>query len=198
MDVKNQVLFQIILASFTNGKLADADLHNLASQLKVTHYNCGQMTEKNLYALDQVSKCNIAPENLGVMRAKITMYTKRFRQEINATDCRVKYQSAQWHCVSGDDSSMDATNPNIHYNSPVYRTHPYGYNFFVQFYPYGLDAAAGNHASIMFVLFPGDYDGFIEMAVLKDDSPFSPRPTRPPKHVDYLLCTLRQDILPTS
>ena len=54
-----------------------------------------------------------------------------------------------------------ATNPSTHYNSPVYRTHPHGYNFFVQFYPYGLDSAAGNHASIMFALFPGDYDGLL-------------------------------------
>ena len=28
-----------------------------------------------------------------------------------------------------------AKDPSTHYNSPVYRTHPYGYNFFVQFYP---------------------------------------------------------------
>ena len=161
MDVKNQVLFLIILASFTNGKLANADLHNIASQLKVTHYDCGEMTENNLYALNQVSKCNIAPENLEVSRAKITMYTKHFRQEIKATVCRVKYQSGQWHCGSRDDSSMDATNPSTHYNSPVYRTHPHGYTFFVQFYPYGLNSAARNHASIMFALFSGDYDGLL-------------------------------------
>ena len=43
-----------------------------------------------------------------------------------------------------------AKDPCTHYNSPVYRTHPYGYNFFVQFYPYGLEAAASNHASNMF------------------------------------------------
>ena len=55
-----------------------------------------------------------------------------------------------------------AKDPSTHYNSPVYRTHPYGYNFFVQFYPFGLDAAAGNHASIMFALFPGDYDGLLK------------------------------------
>ena len=55
-----------------------------------------------------------------------------------------------------------AKDPSTHYNSPVYRTHPYGYNFFIQFYPYGLDAAAGNHASIMFALFPGDYDGLLK------------------------------------
>ena len=42
-----------------------------------------------------------------------------------------------------------AKNPSTHYNSPVYRTHPYGYNFFGQFYPYGLEAAVGNHASII-------------------------------------------------
>ena len=89
MDVVNQVLFLIILASFSNGKLENAVLQKIASQLKGTHYDCGEMTETNLYALNQVSKCNIAPENLEVSRAKITMYTKHFRQEINATVCRV-------------------------------------------------------------------------------------------------------------
>ena len=89
------------------------------------------------------------------------MNTKHFPQEINATVCRVKYQSEQWHCDSGDDSSMDVKNPSTHYNNPMYRTHPHGYNFFVQFYPYGLNTAAGNHASIMFALFPGSYDGLL-------------------------------------
>ena len=90
MEVINQVLFLFILASFTNGQLENANLHNIASQLEVTHYDCGEMTENNLYALNQVSKCNIAPENLEVSRAKITIYTKHFRQEINATVSRVK------------------------------------------------------------------------------------------------------------
>ena len=54
-----------------------------------------------------------------------------------------------------------AKDPGTHYENPVYRTHPYGYNFFVQFYQYGLDSAAGTHASIMFALFPGDYDGLL-------------------------------------
>ena len=93
MDVINQVLFLFILASCTNSKLENADLQKTASQLKVTHYDCGEMTEKNLYALNQVCQCNTAPENLEVSRAKITMFRKHFRQEINATVCRVKYQS---------------------------------------------------------------------------------------------------------
>ena len=36
------------------------------------------------------------------------MYTKHFRQEVNATVGRVKYESEQWHCCFRDDSSMDA------------------------------------------------------------------------------------------
>ena len=54
-----------------------------------------------------------------------------------------------------------ATNPSTHSNSPVYRTHPHGYNVFVQFHPYGLDSVAGNHDSIAVAFFPGDYDGVL-------------------------------------
>ena len=108
MEVKTKVLFLIILASFANGRLENEGLQKIASQLKVTHYDCREMTENNLYALNQVSQCNFAPDNLEVSRAKITMYPKHFRQEINETVCRVKYQSEQWHCGFGDDSSMNA------------------------------------------------------------------------------------------
>ena len=60
MYVKNEVLFPFILASFANSKLENADLHNKASQLEVTHYDTGEMTDNNLIALIQVSKRNIA------------------------------------------------------------------------------------------------------------------------------------------
>ena len=70
MDVINQVLFLNILARITNGKLENADLQKIASQLKVTHYDSGETTENNLYALNQVSIRNISPENLEVSRAK--------------------------------------------------------------------------------------------------------------------------------
>ena len=92
MDLINQVLVLVILASYTNGKLENADLHYIASQLRVTHYDCREMTENNLYTLNQVSKCNIAHENL----------------EVSGTVCRCTYQSEQWHGGFGDDSSMHA------------------------------------------------------------------------------------------
>ena len=45
--------------------------------------------------------------------------------------------------------------------SPVFRTHPYGYNFIIRFHPYGMDATAGQIATIIFAFFPGDYDGLL-------------------------------------
>ena len=40
------------------------------------------------------------------------------------------------------------------YWSPVFRTHPYGYNFIIRFHPYGIDATAGQFATIFFAFFP--------------------------------------------
>ena len=47
------------------------------------------------------------------------------------------------------------------YWSPVFRTHPYGYNFIIRFHPYGIDATAGQFATILFAFFPGDYEGLL-------------------------------------
>ena len=48
------------------------------------------------------------------------------------------------------------------FSSPVFRTHPHGYNIFVKFYPYGFGAATGKCASILFTLFPGDHDNLLQ------------------------------------
>ena len=53
------------------------------------------------------------------------------------------------------------------YWSPVFRTHPYGYNFIIRFHPYGIDATAGQFASLIFAFFPGDYDGLLRWPFLK-------------------------------
>ena len=47
------------------------------------------------------------------------------------------------------------------YWSPVFRTHLYDYNFIIRFHPYGIDATAGQFASLIFAFFPGDYDGLL-------------------------------------
>ena len=55
-------------------------------------------------------------------------------------------------------SSDPLIEPTTSFTSPIFRTHPHGYNFFTKVYPYGIGLPAGKCASILFTLFPGDYD----------------------------------------
>ena len=48
------------------------------------------------------------------------------------------------------------------FKSPISRTHPHAYNFFVKFYPFGIGPATGKGASILFTLFPGDYVNILQ------------------------------------
>ena len=59
-------------------------------------------------------------------------------------------------------SSDTLIEPVTRFSSPIFRTHPHGYNFFVKFYPYGSGPATGKCASILFTLFPGDYDNLLQ------------------------------------
>ena len=52
--------------------------------------------------------------------------------------------------------------PATSFSSPVFRTHPHGYNFVIKLYPYGIGPATGKCASILFALFPGDYDNLLQ------------------------------------
>ena len=47
------------------------------------------------------------------------------------------------------------------YWSPIFRTHPNGYKFLIQIYPYGLGTNAGQFVTIFFAFFPGDNDNLL-------------------------------------
>ena len=47
------------------------------------------------------------------------------------------------------------------YRSPPFQSHPYGYNSIIRFHRSGIDTAAGQFATLIFDLFPGDYDGLL-------------------------------------
>ena len=53
-------------------------------------------------------------------------------------------------------SSDPLIEPATSFSSPIFRTHPHGYNFFIKFYRYSIGPARGKCASILFTLFPGD------------------------------------------
>ena len=57
--------------------------------------------------------------------------------------------------------------PNTTFNSPIFRTHPHEYNFFINFYPYGFGPAAAQYASFLLTLFPGDYDNLLQRPLSK-------------------------------
>ena len=59
-------------------------------------------------------------------------------------------------------SSDPLIEPATTFSSPLFRTHPHGYNFFINFYPYGIGPATGKCASILFTLFPGDFDNLLK------------------------------------
>ena len=85
------------------------DADQVANNLKVSHFDCGAMTENTLYALNQVRQCHITPEELEISQTKIILYTKHFRKEINATKCRIQHQREKWHCRHNAHSSIDHT-----------------------------------------------------------------------------------------
>ena len=72
-------LFQYLVfcAEVTYTLVPDAD--QVAKNLKVSHFDCGPMTENTLYALNQVRQCHITPEELEISQTKIILYTKHFR-----------------------------------------------------------------------------------------------------------------------
>ena len=64
-------------------------------------------------------------------------------------------------------SSNPLIEPATSFSSPIFRTHPHGYNFFIKLYPYGIGPATGKCASVLFALFPGDYDNLLQWPFTK-------------------------------
>ena len=64
-------------------------------------------------------------------------------------------------------SSDPLIEPATSFSSPIFRTHPHGYNFFIKLYPYGIGPATGRCASVLFALFPGDYDNLLQWPFTK-------------------------------
>ena len=85
------------------------DADQAAKNHKVSHFDCGTMTENTLYALNQVRQCHIKPEELEISQTKIILYTKHFQKGLNATKCRTQHQCEKWHCGHNDHSTINHT-----------------------------------------------------------------------------------------
>ena len=105
----NLFFFQILALSVNVVSNLNPDKDQVAPALKVAHFDCCEMTENTLYAINQVRPCHITPEELEISKAKVVLFSKHFREELNATKRRVQHQREKWHCRHFDHSSIDHT-----------------------------------------------------------------------------------------
>ena len=106
-SVMTLFLFQIFVLCSEVIYTLCPDADKVAKSLKVSHFDCGALTENTLYALNQVRQWHTTPEELEFSQTKIILYTKLFRKELIATKCRIQHQREKWHCGHNDHSSND-------------------------------------------------------------------------------------------
>ena len=57
-------------------------LDDIAPTVTVSQYDCSEMSENNLYSLNQVKPCNVAPENIDMSYAKSRCIQNIFEQRL--------------------------------------------------------------------------------------------------------------------
>ena len=79
------------------------------------------------------------------------------------TSIKLVFESARlWYLKPGRENA-----PTTRLRSPVFRSHPYGYNFYLNLYPYGFAAAFGTWLSLSLSISPGEYEDILPWPVSK-------------------------------
>ena len=79
------------------------------------------------------------------------------------TSVQFVFESAQlWYLKPGRENA-----PTNRLRSPIFRSHPSGYNFYLNVYPYGFAAAIGTWASLSLSISAGEYDDILPWPVSK-------------------------------
>ena len=102
-----EVVIFLLMLDFSLCDKYEPKREDIAPFLQVSHSDCSEMTENNLFLLNQVKPCNMAPQNIEMNDVKLTIYTKHFRTEINATICRIKHQRNRFYCGMHEHTSID-------------------------------------------------------------------------------------------
>ena len=74
-------------------QISTPDADQVAKNLKVSHFKNGALTEKTLYvyALSQVRRCHITPEELEVSLVKTIHDIEHFWNETDATKFQIQH-----------------------------------------------------------------------------------------------------------
>ena len=65
---------------------------HVAPALKIVLFDFSEMTEIFLFAINQVPPCQYTPEEMEISKAKVVLYTKHVRKDLNATKCQVQHK----------------------------------------------------------------------------------------------------------
>ena len=96
-------------------------------------------------------------------RSNLPVRTQQFYILWKVTSVQLVFESAgSWYLKPGRENA-----PTTRLRSPVFRSHPYGYKFYLNFYPYGFAAAIGTWASISLSISAGEYDDILPCPVSK-------------------------------
>ena len=58
--------------------------------LKVAQFDCSEMTENTLYAINQIRPCHITPEELEMSNSKVVLYTEHFLSDTVFLPCALE------------------------------------------------------------------------------------------------------------
>ena len=79
------------------------------------------------------------------------------------TSIKIVFESARlWYLKPGRENA-----PTTRLRSPLFRSHPYSYNFYLNLYPYGFAAAIGTWMSLSLSISAGDYDDILPWPISK-------------------------------
>ena len=131
-------------ASSRNCKLENLFTDEIATYTSIT----AGIQSQYFFLYDKIRK--LEPGNSGVIIWKIP-------------SVKFVYESAKAARPSSDPLFEPATS----FSSPIFRTHPHGYKFFIIFYRYGIGPAAGKCASKLLTLFPDNYDNLLKWPLSK-------------------------------
>ena len=136
-----------------------SSIMSLESKIRVLEKRLS--TETCLYS----SRLNSLQHQLSTMGDQICQFKHSNSNFIwwKVTSIQLVFESARlWYLKPGRENA-----PTTGLRSPIFRSHPNGYNFYLNLYPYGFGAAIGTWASISPSISAGEYDDILPRPVSK-------------------------------
>ena len=148
-------------------KIESLDLQPTSKSSLVTLENKIKILEKRLST--ETCRYNSRLNSLQHQLSTMGDQTGQFEHSISTfilwkvTSIKLVFESARLLYLKPGRENAPTTQP----RSPIFCSHPYGYNFYLNFYPYGFAAVIGTWASISLSISAGEYGDILLWSVSK-------------------------------